>query len=46
MTSSARRFCASLGISHPIVQSGMSRVAGPEVVRNIADEADRIIREL
>jgi len=37
MTSSATRLCAALGIQHPIVQSGMSRVAGPELVAAVSN---------
>ena len=37
MTRSASRLCAKLGITHPIVQSGMSRVAGPELVAAVSN---------
>jgi nitronate monooxygenase len=37
MTRSAARLCALLGITHPIVQSGMSRVAGPELVAAVSN---------
>jgi nitronate monooxygenase len=33
----AARLCAALGITHPIVQSGMSRVAGPELVAAVSN---------
>jgi nitronate monooxygenase len=37
MTPRAAAFCASFDIRHPIVQSGMSRVAGPELVAAVAN---------
>src|SRR5215831_17157898 len=37
MTSRASALCALLGIRHPIVQSGMSRVAGPELVAAVSN---------
>jgi nitronate monooxygenase len=37
MTSRASAFCAALGIRYPIVQSGMSRVAGPELVAAVCN---------
>src|SRR6185369_11112816 len=37
MTPRAAAFCASFGIRHPIVQSGMSRVAGPELVAAVSN---------
>src|SRR5947209_14113256 len=37
MTPRARALCALLGIRHPIVQSGMSRVAGPELVAAVSN---------
>ncbi len=37
MTPRATAFCESLGIRHPIVQSGMSRVAGPELVAAVCN---------
>jgi nitronate monooxygenase len=37
MTSRAAALCASLGIKHPIVSSGMSRVAGPELVAAVSN---------
>jgi len=33
----ATELCSSLGIRHPIVQSGMSRVAGPELVAAVSN---------
>jgi NAD(P)H-dependent flavin oxidoreductase YrpB (nitropropane dioxygenase family) len=35
MTSLRTRLCDLLGIEYPIVQSGMSRVAGPELVAEL-----------
>ena len=37
MTRNAAAFCSRLGIEHPIVQSGMSRVAGPELVAAVSN---------
>jgi nitronate monooxygenase len=37
MTPSADRLLRVLGIQHPIVQSGMSRVAGPELVAAVSN---------
>ena len=37
MTPRATAFCKLLGIRHPIVQSGMSRVAGPELVAAVSN---------
>ena len=37
MTSRAAALCASLNLRHPIVQSGMSRVAGPELVAAVSN---------
>src|SRR5215471_1621572 len=37
MTPRAAAFCAAFGIRHPIVQSGMSRVAGPELVAAVSN---------
>jgi nitronate monooxygenase len=37
MTPSADRLCQGLGIKHPIIQSGMSRVAGPELVAAVSN---------
>ena len=37
MTSRAAALCASLNIRYPIVQSGMSRVAGPELVAAVSN---------
>lgn len=37
MTPRASALCASLGVRHPIVQSGMSRVAGPELVAAVCN---------
>src|SRR5215470_2927424 len=37
MTSRAAALCSSLGIRYPIVQSGMSRVAGPELVAAVSN---------
>jgi nitronate monooxygenase len=37
MTSRATALCALLGIEHPIIQSGMSRVAGPELVAAVSN---------
>lgn len=37
MTPRAIELCRLLGIRHPIVQSGMSRVAGPELVAAVSD---------
>src|SRR5262245_58780106 len=37
MTSRAADLCASLNIRYPIVQSGMSRVAGPELVAAVSN---------
>src|SRR5215831_11884186 len=37
MTSRATALCKMLGIRHPIVQSGMSRVAGPELVAAVSN---------
>ena len=36
MTPAASRLCESLGIRYPIIQSGMSRVAGPELVAAVS----------
>jgi nitronate monooxygenase len=36
MTPRAAALCAAFGIRHPIVQSGMSRVAGPELVAAVS----------
>jgi len=37
MTPAASRLCSQLGIAHPIIQSGMSRVAGPELVAAVSN---------
>lgn len=37
MTPRAQAFCGTLGIRYPIVQSGMSRVAGPELVAAVCN---------
>jgi nitronate monooxygenase len=37
MTPKAAALCAQLGIAHPIVSSGMSRVAGPELVAAVCN---------
>jgi nitronate monooxygenase len=37
MTPSADRLCRVLGIPHPIIQSGMSRVAGPDLVAAVSN---------
>jgi nitronate monooxygenase len=37
MTPRARAFCSALGMRYPIVQSGMSRVAGPELVAAVCN---------
>jgi nitronate monooxygenase len=37
MTPRAAAFCSAFGIRHPIVQSGMSRVAGPELVAAVSN---------
>lgn len=37
MTPRAAALCTLLGIRHPIVQSGMSRVAGPELVAAVSN---------
>lgn len=37
MTPRATALCTLLGIRHPIVQSGMSRVAGPELVAAVSN---------
>ena len=37
MTPRASELCSSLGIKYPIVQSGMSRVAGPELVAAVSN---------
>lgn len=37
MTPQARALCSSLGIRFPIIQSGMSRVAGPELVAAVSN---------
>ncbi len=37
MTPRAAALCSRLGIVHPIVQSGMSRVAGPELVAAVSN---------
>ena len=37
MTPRADAFCASFGIRHPILQSGMSRVAGPDLVAAVSN---------
>ena len=37
MTPRAQAFCSRLGIRYPIVQSGMSRVAGPELVAAVCN---------
>jgi nitronate monooxygenase len=37
MTPRAAALCASLGIRYPILQSGMSRVAGPELVAAVSN---------
>ncbi|HTL44238.1 MAG TPA: nitronate monooxygenase [Vicinamibacterales bacterium] len=37
MTRRAQAFCRTLGIRYPIVQSGMSRVAGPELVAAVSN---------
>lgn len=37
MTRRAHAFCHAVGIRHPIVQSGMSRVAGPELVAAVCN---------
>src|SRR5215831_2011995 len=37
MTPNAAALCSRLGIAHPIIQSGMSRVAGPELVAAVSN---------
>ena len=37
MTSRAQALCSTLGIRYPIIQSGMSRVAGPELVAAVSN---------
>jgi nitronate monooxygenase len=37
MTPRASALCSTLGIRHPIIQSGMSRVAGPELVAAVSN---------
>ncbi len=37
MTPRARDLCSTLGIRYPIIQSGMSRVAGPELVAAVSN---------
>jgi nitronate monooxygenase len=37
MTSAAAALCSRLGLAHPIIQSGMSRVAGPELVAAVSN---------
>src|SRR4029078_11185283 len=37
MTPRADALCTSLGIRYPIIQSGMSRVAGPELVAAVSN---------
>ncbi|HTI36534.1 MAG TPA: nitronate monooxygenase [Vicinamibacterales bacterium] len=37
MTPRASAFCKSVGIRYPVVQSGMSRVAGPELVAAVCN---------
>ena len=37
MTPKAAALCAQLGIAHPIISSGMSRVAGPELVAAVCN---------
>jgi nitronate monooxygenase len=37
MTPRASQLCESLGIRYPVIQSGMSRVAGPELVAAVSD---------
>jgi nitronate monooxygenase len=37
MTLRASALCSTLGIRHPIIQSGMSRVAGPELVAAVSN---------
>jgi nitronate monooxygenase len=37
MTPRASAFCSTLGIRYPIIQSGMSRVAGPELVAAVSN---------
>lgn len=37
MTPQARELCSTLGVRYPIIQSGMSRVAGPELVAAVCN---------
>src|SRR3982751_4666229 len=37
MTPRASALCSTLGIRYPIIQSGMSRVAGPELVAAVSN---------
>lgn len=37
MTRAASRLCTQLGITHPLIQAGMSRVAGPELVAAVSN---------